>query len=751
MTINATTARQSYVCNGVTTLFAVNIQAYAAADFLVLLTNTSTGVVTTLVLNSDYTLVSSGTLAPTYWNLTTLTAQFTSPYATGYTLQVILNPVETQTTSYVQGEAFPSLAVQTNLDRVTQMAIRLSDQVGRALRAPDGDVSPAMILPSAAVRANLAPLFDGSGNITLGVIPTTALTQTIFNTFLALSVPYVQTAAEIAAGVTPTNYAYLPGDVRRYGADPTGVADSTSAITNALAVHAGNSVHAPAGTYKCTSPITITGATLLYGDGMGVTTFAFNNPNANQFVTTGNECNLRDFTITITGVGTSSSVAAVNINASDYCKINRIEVIGASWVGIGIYNASSHNLVEACYIHGGQGTVQDAADIQLGYQTGNTDYNIIRDNYCLGGTETGIHILGNTNVNPQYNLIVGNRIGQHTTYGILDYRNSNGLDAFNQIIGNYIENIQGTTRSGASGAGIYNAGAGGDLIQGNVVRNCCVQTTIRSLIPAAIGVSGTNTAKVNIIGNVIEGMTAWDGICIASCPPGANVVGNTIRMPINTTGTAAINIANCSNVVVSDNGIDIVPITGTTVLGIQVSQAANQSNVIVSNNRITGGNSAGISLFTAGGFTLTGFTVSGNILTGSGGGGDSISCPSLLAGGAIVGNYVNTTTNKPLALTANCSDVRISNNILLTTGTYSFYSAGTNTRCYFDKTNSYNQSLLNSGTGTICEQLSNVTPGAGSAAIGDRVEQSVPVVGNPKGWRCTVAGSPGTWVSEGNL
>lgn len=34
---------------------------------------------------------------------------------------------------------------------------------------------------------------------------------------------------------------------------------------------------------------------------------------------------------------------------------------------------------------------------------------------------------------------------------------------------------------------------------------------------------------------------------------------------------------------------------------------------------------------------------------------------------------------------------------------------------------------------------------------GDRVIQSAPTVGQPKGWFCTVAGTPGTWVSEGNL
>lgn len=38
-----------------------------------------------------------------------------------------------------------------------------------------------------------------------------------------------------------------------------------------------------------------------------------------------------------------------------------------------------------------------------------------------------------------------------------------------------------------------------------------------------------------------------------------------------------------------------------------------------------------------------------------------------------------------------------------------------------------------------------------SWSVGDRVINSAPAVGQPKGWICTVAGSPGTWVSEGNL
>lgn len=45
----------------------------------------------------------------------------------------------------------------------------------------------------------------------------------------------------------------------------------------------------------------------------------------------------------------------------------------------------------------------------------------------------------------------------------------------------------------------------------------------------------------------------------------------------------------------------------------------------------------------------------------------------------------------------------------------------------------------------------SAAPTSGSWNRGDRVLHSAPAVGSPKGWICTVAGTPGTWVSEGNL
>ncbi len=42
-------------------------------------------------------------------------------------------------------------------------------------------------------------------------------------------------------------------------------------------------------------------------------------------------------------------------------------------------------------------------------------------------------------------------------------------------------------------------------------------------------------------------------------------------------------------------------------------------------------------------------------------------------------------------------------------------------------------------------------PASGTWSKADRCYNSSPTVGQPKSWVCTVAGTPGTWVSEGNL
>jgi hypothetical protein len=74
-----------------------------------------------------------------------------------------------------------------------------------------------------------------------------------------------QTAAELAAGVTPTNYGYPPGDVRRYGADTTGVAGSATAIQNAI--NSNLYVRVPDGTYLIDADLVPRDNTMIWFDG----------------------------------------------------------------------------------------------------------------------------------------------------------------------------------------------------------------------------------------------------------------------------------------------------------------------------------------------------------------------------------------------------------------------------------------------------------------------------------------------------
>lgn len=225
MTIG-TAARVQFNCDGVTTVFPLAIQAYQAIDITVILTS-STGIQSTLSLNSDYSLVAGGTLQPQAWTMTTLAA---TPYAAGNTLQAFINPSVTQQSQYVQGQAFPSLAIQTNVDRLTQMVQRLQDQVSRAIRAPDGDIVPGMLLPPAVLRPSQYLATDGNGNIlTTVALPGTANTAASLGPILN-----PLTAAEISAGVTPVNFAFNPGWVTRFGVDTSGVLDSTTAFQHAL-------------------------------------------------------------------------------------------------------------------------------------------------------------------------------------------------------------------------------------------------------------------------------------------------------------------------------------------------------------------------------------------------------------------------------------------------------------------------------------------------------------------------------------
>jgi hypothetical protein len=127
---------------------------------------------------------------------------------------------------------------------------------------------------------------------------------------------YAQSTAEQNANVTPSNYVYPPGNILRYGADPTGANDSTSAFVQAGSI--GQLIYAPSGTYKVTSNITITGGGII-GDGAYLTYInTTDTTSANIFVYTGNNAGrFENFQLqTNTGAGQKSGGYGIVINPS---------------------------------------------------------------------------------------------------------------------------------------------------------------------------------------------------------------------------------------------------------------------------------------------------------------------------------------------------------------------------------------------------------------------------------------------------
>jgi hypothetical protein len=135
---------------------------------------------------------------------------------------------------------------------------------------------PASCWVGAGVTVKMV-LQDSSGNVISGGTIDNLQGINDFSNLTGANVGaalWPRTAAEIANSITPTNYAYAPGNILRYGADASGASNSSTAISNACLVS--TTVYAPAGTYLCN--ITITKPVIFTGDGSDLTLLK---PNSN--------------------------------------------------------------------------------------------------------------------------------------------------------------------------------------------------------------------------------------------------------------------------------------------------------------------------------------------------------------------------------------------------------------------------------------------------------------------------------------
>ncbi len=130
MTISSTTNRVSYVGNGVTTAFAFPYKFLVNADLKVYQDDTLKTITT------HYTV--SGAGGDSGGTVTFVTAPPTSEVVV-----IIRDPAITQTTDFVENDALQAETLENTLDKLTIIAQRLDDKIGRSITLPESDVSGA--------------------------------------------------------------------------------------------------------------------------------------------------------------------------------------------------------------------------------------------------------------------------------------------------------------------------------------------------------------------------------------------------------------------------------------------------------------------------------------------------------------------------------------------------------------------------------------------------------------------------------
>ncbi len=219
MTVSAVSNRVSYSGTGSLTPLPVSFPFFAPADLVVIETVIATGVETTKVLTTDYTITGTQDTLGHYPNGGTVTPVIDFP--TTVTWAIYRDPALTQTMDLVENDNLPAESVEAEFDYVTMLIQRLADQTSRSIRQTDGETALIGRLPSVVLRANKYLAFDSSGNP---------------------EAVDAATASGTSVTATGTTTARLLADwfadfvnVRSWGAVGDGTVNDTAAVTAAVA------------------------------------------------------------------------------------------------------------------------------------------------------------------------------------------------------------------------------------------------------------------------------------------------------------------------------------------------------------------------------------------------------------------------------------------------------------------------------------------------------------------------------------
>ncbi len=479
----------------------------------------------TQTITTDYTV--SGVEEDAGGNVT-----FTSGLSSGDIVTIYSDTTIARTSDFQQNGPNLSTVMNDELDRITVVQQELREAIRRSIRFPmsselasaDIELSPISGWLERYLYINSAGELEAAANLT-----TTTLTQSVIGSLL-----YPQTAAELAAGVTPTNYFYKPGDVLRYGAST-----AASAAANVTAINAAFSSNKYVwmdfpGTYAINDSLTPDDDTT-FEIGNGVTI----QPSA--WLQTG-----------VVDVGIIDIDGKTNVTVKGGTLDGNKAALPTSRIfGVRVYESSRVTLIAVSCINmpGSNSAGTLAGDGVAVYGNGSADFTMIG---CLMAA----------NVRQGLSLV-------EVTRAV----------------------IQGCIFRGTTGT---NPGAGID-IEGDDVANPLRQITITGCLfeDNQVGVVVTSYASdVSVTGNVFHSNRARE-IHVAPASRVA-ITGNVIRAGGTVDGSPIVHIQGATDVIVANNTINGADVN-TERQGILVESS---TNVKVDGNEVVGTYGAGIQIGT---------------------------------------------------------------------------------------------------------------------------------------------------------
>ena len=266
MTVSATTRKMSYTGTDADADLPTVFVFFTSDEIVVINRVTATGVETTLVEDTHYSVTGGGT-PPATGTVSTIDGDLN--FLSTSTWEIRRESPLTQTLDYLANDSFPAETHEAGLDHLTLKDQERSEDATRALRFPITESGDGLI-PNSVLRASKALTFDATGAptaTTLGTSSGTDITSTRGLTARMLAERFDDTV-----------------NVLDFGADSSGTADSTAAVQAALdAAEDDDVVLFPPGIYRCDATLTITDKSLrlqgygpnsniLFGVGGAVTT-----------------------------------------------------------------------------------------------------------------------------------------------------------------------------------------------------------------------------------------------------------------------------------------------------------------------------------------------------------------------------------------------------------------------------------------------------------------------------------------------